>query len=277
MAKDWSESEVDLIINDYFSMLYDELTGTIVSKSRHRRSLLPLLNNRSEASIEFKYSNISAVLAILNMPFISGYKPLNNFQNILLSKITDYTQKNNKLNSAFETFANWVPKPTYNVDYKTFEVSPPILNNKESKNSVAIRKPIKKNYLEEEQNNRKLGLMGEELVLDYERYSLLTAGCVDLADKIEWVSKEWGDGLGFDILSKNFDGTDKYIEVKTTKLGKETPFFFSKNELEFANENSTSFHFYRVFNLQNDPKIFCLQGRYDDFCRREAVKYKGIF
>ncbi len=54
------------------------------------------------------------------------------------------------------------------------------------------------------------------------------------AEQVRWISKEKGDGAGFDILSRNLNGTDKYIEVKTTKLAKETPIFFSKNELDFS-------------------------------------------
>ena len=56
-----------------------------------------------------------------------------------------------------------------------------------------------------------------------------------MANKIEWVSQTQGDGLGFDIHSRNTDGTDRYIEVKSTKLTKEAPFYFSALEYDFQN------------------------------------------
>ncbi len=77
-----------------------------------------------------------------------------------------------------------------------------------------------------EQVNQKAGQVGERIALDYERWRLVKAGKEGLADKIEWVSQTQGDGLGFDILSKNTNGTDRYIEVKSTKLTKEAPFLF---------------------------------------------------
>jgi hypothetical protein len=59
---DWSDIEVELIVVDYLSMLQMELAGQPFSKTEHRRKLHPLLNNRSDGSIEFKHQNISAVL-----------------------------------------------------------------------------------------------------------------------------------------------------------------------------------------------------------------------
>ena len=66
----WSNNEVELIINDYFSMLKDEISGKPVNKAMHRKSLIPLLQNRTDGSIEFKHQNISAVLINLGQPYI---------------------------------------------------------------------------------------------------------------------------------------------------------------------------------------------------------------
>lgn len=86
----WSNKEVELIIADYFKMLTDELAGSSVNKAEHRRCLLPLLNNRSEGSIEFKHQNISAVLINLGQPYIIGYLPRFNFQKMLEEKVIEY-------------------------------------------------------------------------------------------------------------------------------------------------------------------------------------------
>ncbi len=50
----WTDIENDLIVADYFAMLADDVFGRSYSKAEHRRALLPLLNNRSEGSVEFK-------------------------------------------------------------------------------------------------------------------------------------------------------------------------------------------------------------------------------
>lgn len=133
------------------------------------------------------------------------------------------------------------------------------------------------NYLEREQNNRILGQQGEELVMGYEKWRLIKSGKQRLADKIEWVSKNKGDGAGFDILSKNENGTDRYIEVKTTKLSKETPIYLTKTEISFALKNTKDFYLYRVFNWGTQPKLFIKNGTYESFCKLQSITYKGIF
>src|SRR5688572_12448610 len=77
---DWSPREVELVIADYFEMLRDELLEVPYSKSEHRRRLVPQLQGRVAASVEFKHANISAVLVDLQLPYINGYKPRGNYQ-----------------------------------------------------------------------------------------------------------------------------------------------------------------------------------------------------
>jgi hypothetical protein len=106
---------------------------------------------------------------------------------------------------------------------------------------------------------------------------LIKAGKESLADKVEWVSQTQGDGLGFDIRSWSENGKDRFIEVKSTKLTKEAPIFFTNTEYAFARDHRDRFYLYRVFNLQKDPKLFMVQGAYDEFCRHTPIQYKGYF
>lgn len=76
-GSDWSDTEVDLIIADYFDMLRLELAGQPYVKS-HRDTALQQIIGRSHASIEFKHGNISAVLERLGLPTIAGYKKRDN-------------------------------------------------------------------------------------------------------------------------------------------------------------------------------------------------------
>jgi hypothetical protein len=89
MAEDWSRQEVEAIVSVYFRMLAQELRGEPFSKVLARKQLEPLLNNRSEGSIGRKHSNISAVLIELGFPYISGYKPLSNYQRLLYEVVRD--------------------------------------------------------------------------------------------------------------------------------------------------------------------------------------------
>lgn len=278
MSDFWSHTEVELIVVDYFNMLSFELKGETYSKANHRRALLQHLNKRSEGSIEFKHQNISAVLANLGQPYIKGYLPRFNYQHSLEDMVIDYLLLNRDLELQFKTFADkQVVQPDKEIDFGKLIVAPPAKTVVEEPRPKYSRNPIKVNYLEREQNNRNLGILGEELVLEYEKWHLINYGKEKLAEQIRWISKEEGDGAGFDILSRNLNGTDKYIEVKTTKLGKETPIFFSKNELDFSISEKDRYHLYRLFSFEKDVQMFMLKGSLNQICRPEPISYKGYF
>ncbi|MDB5226182.1 MAG: hypothetical protein JWN78_375 [Bacteroidota bacterium] len=278
MSDHWSSEEVNLIITDYFSMLSDELVGNPINKTFHRNALKSLLRNRSDGSIEFKHQNISAVLIKLGLPYIKGYKPKWNYQQILEENIISFiAHHKSTLELKFIQFSEITSVHFENIDFNLIIEAPPekqfVFSEPENQYQ---KKPIKINYLEREQNNISLGTKGEELIMAYEKWRLITLGKESLGDAIEWISKS-DDGAGFDILSKNENGTDRYIEVKTTKLSKDSPIFFSKNEYEFSKYKSNDYYLYRVFNFDQTPKMFNLKGNFDDFCFKEAIQYKGHF
>lgn len=274
---DWTTQELELIIRDYFEMFSNEIAGKHYSKTSHRKALLPLLVNRTEGSIEFKHQNISAILQQQGLPYLKGYKPKSHFQQQMIEVVTKFIEgKKQILERQFENFVNAdIPITDIFQDFENLITPPPVKTLFEEQEPVF--KPIKVNYLEKEQNNRSLGEKGELLVIEYEKWHLNKIDKPQLADKIEWISKEQGDGAGFDILSKNNDGTDKYIEVKTTKLLKETPIFISKKEVQFARKYKMNFHLYRLFSFGSNTKMFTRLGPYESFCHLEPTSFKGIF
>jgi len=209
MSIPWSNTEVQLIVADYFNMLSAELKGEDYSKAAHRRALMPLLQNRSEGSVEFKHQNISAILMELGQPYIVGYLPRSNYQQSLRNAIIQYLDRNPNLNFQFEDFATKeIVWPVSQIDFIKFVTDPP----KGDPNRVNIasepafsygKKPMKINYLKKEQENQKLGYQGEEVVMEYEKYQLKKLGKTILAGQIVWISQEEGDGAGYDILSRN--------------------------------------------------------------------------
>ena len=277
MLNAWSNIEVELIVADYFKMLSNELKGENYSKATHRRAILPLLTNRSDGSVEFKHQNISAVLVNFGQPYIRGYLPRFNYQKILEDKVIEYLTLKPTIENQFKAFADKLyikPKKEINFEQLVFDL--PILGKVSEMEPIYNRNPIKINYLEREQRNRNLGESGEELVIEYEKWELIKNGKEKFAEQIRWISKEEGDGAGFDILSKNLNGKDKYIEVKTTKLGKQTPFFFSRNELLFSQEHTEQYNLYRLFNFEDDTKMIIRNGGLDSICHSTPINYTGI-
>lgn len=258
-------------------MLSKEQHGIPFNKSEIRRRILPLLKNRSEGSIEFKNRNISAVLARIGQPYVRGYLPAYNYQKQLLEEVVfSYIRHKPEVEKAFKLFAESAPAPKGLVFENMLEEMP-VAEALVQEPDIVYRSPVKVNYIELEQANQSIGRAGESIALDYERWRLIQAGKESLADKIEWVSQTQGDGLGFDIFSRNTNGTDRYIEVKSTKLTKEAPFYFSALEYDFSRRNRSNFFLYRVFNLKAAPKLFIANGAYEDFCNASPTQFKGTF
>lgn len=106
--------------------------------------------------------------------------------------------------------------------------------------------------------NKKLGDRGEKVVLDFERDRLKKLGKFDLVEKVDRVSLK-SDSLGYDILSFDENGKERYIEVKATrsKVGNAN-FFLSINELKTA-QDKENYYIYMVYDiLSKEPKIWII-------------------
>lgn len=275
MSKNWTREEVEATVASYFLMLHAELSGTPYSKADHRRKLLPLLNGRSEQSVEFKHVNVSAILIELGFPFISGYKPRSNYQGLLFDVVSERLRGNAEIQRVAGKDADRIAKvPTVKNILKALTAPPkPGVSKNRHEAHTKRRLRLAINYLEREAANRSLGLAGEEFVINYERARLTHAGAEVLASKIEHVSRTRGDGEGFDILSFEKTGSERLIEVKTTKYGAHAPFYVSKNELEVSKTESRRYHLYRVFEFREQPRLFTRRGVLSSTFKLDAANY----
>ena len=83
--------------------------------------------------------------------------------------------------------------------------------------------------------------------------------------------------MGFDIHSYDANGRDRFIEVKTTRYGKHTPFYVSAGELRFSEEHPQSYHLYRLFAFRKDPLLFTLPGDVTRHVQLDPVNYRARF
>jgi hypothetical protein len=134
---------------------------------------------------------------------------------------------------------------------------------------------VKRDYLEREARNRSLGEAGERFILRYEQWRLTQEGVGQLAEKVRHVSAIEGDGLGYDILSFDARGRERFLEVKTTAFGDLTPFFVSANEVRFARSEPDKFAVCRVFDFRVSPKFFELPGTVESHCRLDPATYRA--
>lgn len=84
------------------------------------------------------------------------------------------------------------------------------------------------------EKQKKIGELGEDIVVEYEKERLNSLGLVDLSQKVRRISNE-NCRAGYDIISYYADGTEKFIEVKSS-TATSLDFYISINELEKANK-----------------------------------------
>jgi hypothetical protein len=101
-------------------------------------------------------------------------------------------------------------------------------------------------------------------------------GRPDLADRVQWTASAEGDGLGYDVQSYDAAGDIRYIEVKATAYGPETPFYISTAELEFARRNPHRYRLYRVFDVLEKPRFFTIKGDITTSIDLTPVTYQAM-
>lgn len=275
-GKPWRLAEVEATVAVYFQMLRLQEMGQIPNKAEHNRRLHDLIPARNLASIEYKHRNISAVMNLLGVQSLSGYKPLPNFQNLLIQVVADALRTDRVLDEISLRSVETPAETPLVDDFSKFVTQMPTAKQRLAETiDTHIRLPIQRDYLERESRNRSLGLAGELLVIEYEQHRLRAGGAKRLAEKIEHTSKERGDGTGFDILSFDLDGRERYIEVKTTAYVAETPFFVTPNEISFSDEQADKFHLYRLFAFRKKPQMFIASGAVASHFLLDATSFRA--
>jgi hypothetical protein len=280
-GREWSENEVRVIVADYFEMLRAELHGHNYSKTEHRESISPQLPARSKGSIEFKHQNISAVLVELGLPYIDGYKPRGNYQGLLAGAVESYLEENPSILTELPKTPVVKPAnaPKLVVSNLDLVIEPPpehIVVPRSREKPWLTRRGRRIDFAEVDALNRHLAKLGEEFVLEVERHRLLALGRDDLAARVQWVSQTIGDGLGFDVLSfDDADDTERFLEVKTTGLGKYFPFYVTINEVNCSQDVPEKYHLYRVFDFARDPRLYILHGSLREMCRLDPIQFRA--
>lgn len=277
MSEAWSQVEVEAAVAEYFEMLEMELRGEPYNKAEHNRRLQQLLQDRPPGSIERKHQNISAILIELAYPYIDGYKPLSNYQQLLKSvveeRLTAATSLDESVARIVESQVEALPEIR---DILSMQVAPPSRDHGEGRLYERAESPrcsVRRNYVELEARNHSLGRAGEEMVIRFEQERLWRAGKRTLADRIEHVSRTQGDHLGYDVQSFETDGRYRLIEVKTTRFGAMTPFFASRNEVGVSETREHEYQLYRLYSFREQPKLFVLAGSLRNTCQLDPANF----
>ncbi|QKE84393.1 DUF3883 domain-containing protein [Arthrobacter sp. NEB 688] len=256
MAQGWAESEVERTLDVYFAMLRRELRDETFPKVDYYRPLSREIG-RSESAVQYKFSNVSAVLAELGATFVEGFKPLSNVQDLLRQRTSERFDNDPDLRQLLMRSASREPSKMLRQLGSPVDVPDDLVV---PDRAAAFRSGVRIDYNALEASNAARGLAGELLVLDRERRVLTERGRRDLARKVRHSSVEDGDGLGFDIRSFTPDGEERFLEVKTTVRSARQPFYVSANEVEFSTEATDQFTLVRVFHLERHPGFYEMRG-----------------
>lgn len=190
-----------------------------------------------------QFSSLISEAEEVNKVLITKRIYVSEYQEYLANRQVNHSYQKEKDNNLFGSFNKVIKGVTERQQAK--KPLPP---------EVLYAKPRKVDWDDINKKRQITGLRGEEIVLSMQRDYLKSIGREDLSDRVCHVSVERGDGLGYDIASFFDDGTDKYIEVKTTKSSINTPFLISKNEMEFLRNNNMNSFIYRLCISNDEDK-----------------------
>lgn len=261
-----------MTVDVYFRMLTLELAGESYTKTEFRREVERDVD-RSSGAIEYKFNNVSAVLDELGAVWIPGYKPLRNVQDRLRTVVRERFEADTDLRGFMLTA---VTEDDIARSKLGAEVDPPDADWPTTRKARVGVLDI--NFAAIESSNRALGRAGEEAVVVAERERLKAAGREDLAAEVRHVSVVDGDGLGYDVQS--FQGlTDNpvFIEVKTTRYGKEVPFYISWDEVEASIDLGPAYRLWRLYRYgKPDTGYYRLPGPLTQHARLRPDTYRGL-
>jgi uncharacterized protein DUF3883 len=123
------------------------------------------------------------------------------------------------------------------------------------KKSKHKKKNQKTDYSTQSKIFKRIGDRGEQIVVKAERQLLIKKGKTNLAKKVDHISNK-DDTVGYDIISYDIDGNEKFIEVKSTlKPVGMCNIFISANELGIA-QSKENYFIYIVYEVgSKTPKI----------------------
>ena len=180
---------------------------------------------------------------------------------------------------------NGLERISFKLEQKEIEVGISSYTSSKKEKDRIIQKSTSQ-YIDEYIKKQYIGIIGEYIIFKHEKEVLENSPIKELREKsntVEWSSKIYGDGLGYDIKSYgNKDGhvVEKYIEVKTTLIN-DRNFDVTSPEVEksILLNNSGIYVIARVYNLdiQNRKASYYYDyGKIEDNYSLEPKSYKAI-
>ncbi|MEN9912846.1 MAG: hypothetical protein RLY66_254 [Candidatus Parcubacteria bacterium] len=257
------------------------MSGEVIYKQHSDQlalSMWPPDENGQPWSYTFFLNNLKYFkipLSVFNV--VSGYrfKALMGFQEIRSEAMENIQRRYMSVDRFLQAFSDENSKEIPQKDDAIFiNIQPsiqPVLSNKKIelyKSDDTLTKKRKNGFVDFDELNKtraRIGSLGEEIVLKFEKDSLIMKGRSDLAEKVQRVSLQ-NTYAGYDIESYHEDGKVKKIEVKSTSVEQSKVFSFniSRNEKKVA-ENEENYFIYLVYAVKSEyPKIHIIENPFQE-------------
>jgi hypothetical protein len=265
-------------VREYFTLLQAELQGRKWWTTARSGILFHRFHAEDRDRIDFRHRQISAILIAHGLPYLHQSRPLPDLDPALTDGVAAYLYNHPNV---LELMEQDVFRPARSVpevgDPETVLVSPPSGDELPRLEATLDRSRLLAgvDFLAREQRNHSLATAGQRFVLAFEAARLRSQGLTTHAEAIEHVTADDGDGPGYAIHSYGLDGSDRLIEVKTTRYGRETPFHVSAHEVAMSRRHGSRFWVYRVFSFRDRPRLYMLHGALDQATTLEPTEYRA--
>ncbi|MDX1609582.1 MAG: DUF3883 domain-containing protein, partial [Halofilum sp. (in: g-proteobacteria)] len=250
-------------VREYFTLLQAELRGRRWWDSARPGALFDHFSARNREQVALRHRQISAILIGHGLPYLPSSQPLADVEPELADAVAQYLHNHPDILELMErdVFRRVDTVPEVGDPLEVVASRPtgselprPETNSRNSRLLAGV------DFLAREQRNHSLATAGQRFVMKFEAARLRADGREAHANAIEHVTVEIGDGPGYAIHSYGLDGSDRLIEVKTTRYGRETPFYLSAHEVAMSHEYGNRFWIYRVFSFREQPRLYMLRG-----------------
>lgn len=268
--KEWTLRECEITADAYFKCLQQKLAGKKFNRQRSIDQVAAQIS-RTPGSVDYKFQNIDAALFSAQLPRLN-ISVAKNAQKLLSYVVLD------PLAPRFAAVFSEARSASENDATSEVFVSIPIIEASilDRKRDVSSLTAVRLDFSRRDAENRELGNCGEEWVVKAEKKCLQIAGCHELANKVRWVSRDLGDGLGYDIDSFEPDGTPIFIEVKTTNQGRNAPFYISATELAVSERLRDKYRIYRLFEFSGATKVYVVPGPLSKTLKMRSTAYIAV-
>lgn len=301
----WMAEKDEKTVEKMFDALYDESVDYITRIHNFRENAKLLVEKYKEKNVHHHYQDDRAIMVYLNLRYPDKYYlyKYNMFKAFVERTDYDYIPKSGDVENLvkFEKLCDYIhnyiahdaellamyePRRAkyYDSEYHLlvqdiiytvyYEKAPELLEPVQLVKphifeQQVVSKPIElKGVRVDYVSLKQIGDLGEQFIFSQEREKVKKYK-LPSSKQVTWVSRDKGDGLGFDILSYDENGKEMYIEVKTTTGEENTSFYISANELEKSKLYAENYYLYRVYQFDTKTvkgEYSIRKGSLEDLC-----------